>query len=140
LVWAVSGILGHFSFLGFMHSIRVIILPSACSKYWGILSEFLFAFYKSPFKGPSQCLQTSSKQVPSMKDPKSTKSNSKQAFPRQFNFPRRLAGLETTFAHARHAALAELNLVLGRGESAGAVVREVYAAEGVRAEIFVAVC
>jgi hypothetical protein len=64
---------------------------------------------------------------------------SKQAFPRQFNLPRCLAGLETTFAHARHTALTKLDLVLGRRKSARAVMREMYAAEGLRAEIFIAV-
>jgi hypothetical protein len=65
-------------------------------------------------------------------------SRSQQSLSSQFNLPRSLSRLETAFAHACHAAVAKLDLVFNFGECARAVVREVDAAERVRAEVFVA--
>jgi hypothetical protein len=64
---------------------------------------------------------------------------SQQSLPSQLDLPRCLSSFEPAFAHARHAAVAKLNLVFDFGESARAVVREVHAAEGVWTEVFVAV-
>ena len=61
-----------------------------------------------------------------------------QSLPSQLDLPRSLSRLESAFAHARHATIAELDLVLNFWECARAVVREVHAAECVRAEVFVA--
>jgi hypothetical protein len=63
---------------------------------------------------------------------------SQQSLPSQLDLPRRLSSFESTFAHTCHAAVAKLNLIFDFGESAGAVVREVHAAEGVWTEVFVA--
>lgn len=64
----------------------------------------------------------------------------KQSLPSQLDLPRSLSRFESTFAHTCHAAVFELDLVLNFGECAWAVVREVDAAEGVWAEVFVAMC
>jgi hypothetical protein len=63
---------------------------------------------------------------------------SQQSLPSQLNLPRCLSSFESTFAHARHASIAKLDLVFDFGEGARAVVREVHAAERVRTEVFVA--
>lgn len=64
----------------------------------------------------------------------------KQSLPSQLDLPHSLSRFESAFAHACHAAVFEFNLVFDFGECAWAVVREVDAAEGVRAEVFVAMC
>lgn len=61
-----------------------------------------------------------------------------QSLPSQLDLPRSFSRLETAFTHARHATIAKLDLILNFGERARAVVREVNAAERVRAEVFVA--
>ena len=61
-----------------------------------------------------------------------------QSLSSQLDLPRSLSRLESSFAHARHAAVAKLDLVFDFWECARAVVREVHAAERVRAEVFVA--
>jgi hypothetical protein len=60
-----------------------------------------------------------------------------QSLPSQLNLPRSFSCFESAFAHACHAAVAKLDLVLDFWECARAVVWEVYAAERVRAEVFV---
>lgn len=64
----------------------------------------------------------------------------KQSLPSQLDLPRSLSRFESAFAHTSHAAIFELDLVLNFGEFAWAVVWEVDAAEGVWAEVFVAMC
>ena len=61
-----------------------------------------------------------------------------QSLSSQLDLPRSLSRLETAFAHACHATVAKLDLVFNFGECARAVVREVNAAECVRAEVLVA--
>jgi hypothetical protein len=65
-------------------------------------------------------------------------SRSQQSLPSQLDLPRSLSRLEPSFAHACHATIAKLDLVFNFGECARAVMREVNAAERVRAEVFVA--
>ena len=60
-----------------------------------------------------------------------------QSLPSQLNLPRSLSRLESAFAHTRHATVFKLDLVFDFWECARAVVREVHAAERVRAEVFV---
>lgn len=84
----------------------------------------------------TQCLYPNSRRL----DHPHVCSQSKQPFPRQLNLPRRLSCLETPLGNTCHAPLAKLNLILDVWEGAGAVVWEVYAAEGMRAEVLVAVC
>jgi hypothetical protein len=61
-----------------------------------------------------------------------------QPLPSQLNLPRSLSRFESAFAHASHATVAKLDLVFDFWKCARTVVWEVYAAERVRAKVFVA--
>jgi len=61
-----------------------------------------------------------------------------QSLSRQLDLPRSFSCFEPAFTHACHAAVAKLDLVFDFWECARAVMREVYAAKRVRAEVFVA--
>lgn len=63
-----------------------------------------------------------------------------QSLPRQLNFPGRFPLFPSSFRNTSHASVSELDFILDTRKCARAVVREVYAGEGVRAEIFIAVC
>lgn len=62
-----------------------------------------------------------------------------QSLPSQLDLPGGFSRFVTAFAHTSHASVSKFDFVLHLGERAGAVVREMDAAERMRAEVFVAV-
>jgi hypothetical protein len=63
---------------------------------------------------------------------------SQQSLSSQLDLPRRLPYFETTFAYARHRAIAKLDLVFDFRKCARTVVCKVNTAERMRTEVFVA--